>query len=99
MRKTFGKDKDFRKALIKNLIRNLTTHRKIKTTLTRGKQLKMVVPKMTGGVVRLVRLSERRGDGVTQVIVTFEPKVKPTTIQHGNKSNKKAGDKKKVASR
>lgn len=99
MKRTIGKDKDYRKALLNNLIKSLIIHKQIKTTLKRGKQLKAVMPKLTGGVVKMVRLSERRGDGVMQVLVTFEPKQAAKTVkQHENKSNKRKSNKEKVAS-
>ena len=109
MKRTIGKDKDYRKALLNNLIKSLSIHKRIKTTVKRGKQLKAVMPKLTGGVVKMVRLSERRGDGVMQVLVTFEPKqaakavvktnvLKDTVKQHENKSDKRKSNKKKVAS-
>lgn len=89
--KTFGKDKDYRKALYKNLNFALSTRKQIKTTLTRAKKIKSAFLKKFGGKIELTKLGERKGDGVEMVLMEW-------TKKNENKTDTTKRNKKELAS-
>ncbi len=94
--KTYGKDKDYRKALYKNLIGALRIHKKIKTTLSKAKKIKREFLKKNGGKVKVYQVGERWGDGAEMVILEW---IKENLqSKNENKTNKITADKKRVAS-
>jgi ribosomal protein L17 len=89
MKKT-GRGRGYDAALIHNLVRSLTLHKRITTTASKGKRVKTAVLKRKGGVVRIIPLQQRRGDGAMMVAVEWH--------EHKNTSNKTKPDTENVAS-
>lgn len=93
MKKKKGRGRDYKKALLTNLVKSLVSLGKITTTKAKAKKLKPKLLKRHGGVVRMVNVKKRRGDNAPQVLLEWQ--------KEGNakdKNNQKRRDKKKLAS-
>lgn len=93
--KKIGRGRDYKKALFKNLEKALLTHKKIKTTLSKGKKLKPMFLKKHGGEIKINKIGERLGDNTAQVILQW---LRKEEKKDENKTDKKKSDRKKVAS-
>lgn len=94
MKKT-GRGRDYKKALFKNLEKALFIHKKIKTTLAKGKKLKPMFLKKYGGEVKISRIGERMGDNTVQALLQW---IKKEEKANENTNNKTETNRKKVAS-
>ncbi len=100
MKKTLGRDRDYKKALVQNLVRSLEVNKKITTTRARARLLKSLTgTKLTGNVV-LTPVEARRGDNAPQVVVELVQKdILVKKEKNENRSNTTVSNRKKVASR
>lgn len=92
--RTVGRGRDYSKALLLNLTRNLVERKNITTTRFRARLLQRKMGKKEGGVIRITPLHTRRGDNTLLYRVEWQKEE-----QHANKIDKAKRNTKKVASR
>ena len=92
--RTVGRGRDYSKALLLNLTRNLVERKNITTTEHRARMLKRKMGKKGGGTVQITPLHTRRGDNTLLYRVEWQKEE-----LHADKIDKAKRNTKKVASR